>query len=221
MAERSSAPGVDPSWTALRAAFAVIFLASGAALLVYIGSGVSLLLTALGTVAVAAAVGVTVYRRATPPRRRELRRRVAAGAVAGLASTLAYDASRFALIEVTGIAFWPFDIFGIFGQGLFGAQAAGPWVSAAGAAYHAANGIGFAIAFSVILGTRGVIWGVGWGICLEVMMLTVYPGWLDIRAVEELFAVSMLGHVVYGAVLGATARWLLVRGPLRLGRKDG
>ena len=44
---------------------------------------------------------------------------------------------------------------------------------------------------------------------LELLMVSVYPGWLDMRALDEFLQVSVLGHIVYGAVLGYSARWLL------------
>jgi len=95
-------------------------------------------------------------------------------------ATIAYDLSRFALIKLTGIAFWPFDIFGVFGRALFGAGNTAGWVPVAGALYHVTNGIGFAIAYTLILGERGTWAGIAWGLGLEAMMLTLYPGWLDL-----------------------------------------
>ena len=195
--------------------FAVVFLSSGAALIVYILSGISLLWTLVGTLAVFGAVAALIWRRADPERRAQLRRRVAAGVVAGIVATIAYDVSRFALIKLTGITFWPYDIFGIFGQGLIGRGASGWWVDVAGFAFHLTNGVGFAIAFTIVFGTRGILYGIGWALFLEAAMLTFYPGWLDIRAINEFVQVSIFGHLVYGSVLGYLARWLLVDGPLR------
>jgi hypothetical protein len=47
--------------------------------------------------------------------------------------------------------------------------------------------------------------GVAWAALLEVFMVTLYPGWLGLRALEEFLSVSIVGHAVYGVVLGATA----------------
>ena len=54
-------------------------------------------------------------------------------------------------------------------------------------------------------------------------MLSIYPGWLHPRAFGEFVSVSMLGHVVYGSVLGITARRLLVAGQLNqlAGKRKG
>ncbi len=192
-----------------RMLFGILFLSTGVALLIYIASGLSLLVTAGLVLAVAIAIGVTIWRQAGEKRRSELRRLMWAGAIAGILATSAYDLVRFLLIEVTGIAFWPFDIFNVFGQALVGAGFSGAWVRLLGVIYHFANGIGFALAYTIIAGKRGVWAGIGWAMILELMMVSVYPGWLDMRALDEFLQVSVLGHIVYGAVLGYSARWLL------------
>jgi hypothetical protein len=45
-----------------------------------------------------------------------------------------------------------------------------------------------------------------WGAVLEVFQLTLYPGWLDIRAYQEFAQISALSHLAYGATLGWSAR---------------
>lgn len=192
-----------------RLLFAALFLSTGAALLIYIISGISLL-AAAGLVLVAAAfTAALIWRRADGHSRQGLRVLIWAGILSGFLATSAYDLSRFFLIEVTGIAFWPFDIFNVFGQALVGAGYSGPLVRLAGLLYHFANGIGFALAYTIVAGKRGVWSGIIWAMILEVMMVTVYPGWLDMRALDEFLQISVLGHLVYGAVLGYSARWLL------------
>jgi len=34
-------------------------------------------------------------------------------------------------------------------------------------------------------------------------MVNIYPGWLGLRALDEFLSVSVVGHLAYGAVLGA------------------
>lgn len=189
--------------------FAALFLSTGAALLIYIVSGVSLLIAAGLVVLGAIVVGAGIWQRASEHRKDDLRRLLWAGAIAGILATAAYDLSRFLLIEITGIAFWPFDIFNVFGQALVGAGFSGAWVRLVGVIYHFANGIGFALAYTIVAGRRGVWAGIVWAMILELMMVTVYPGWLDMRALDEFLQVSVLGHIVYGAALGYSARWLL------------
>lgn len=188
-----------------------LFLASGAALVTYILSGISLLWTFAAAAVFAVALGVLAWRRSGERGRRRIARSIGIGLVAGVAATIAYDLSRFALIQLTGIQFWPFDIFDIFGQALFGEGNTASWVPIAGFTYHVINGVGFATAYTLLFGEKGVAWGIGYGLALEAMMLTFYPGWLDIRSMEEFFSVSIVGHVVYGGVLGWTAKTLLDR----------
>lgn len=192
-----------------RLLFAALFLSTGAALLIYIISGISLLAAAFLVLAAASLIGAWIWRQADGRSQDAMRTLLKTGFVAGILATSAYDLSRFFLIEVTGIAFWPFDIFNIFGQALVGAGFSGPWVRLAGLVYHFANGIGFALAYTIVAGRRGVWAGIVWAMVLEVMMVGVYPGWLDVRAINEFVQVSVLGHVVYGAVLGYSARRLL------------
>ena len=63
-----------------------------------------------------------------------------------------------------------------------------------------------------ISGGRALATGVAWGIFLELFQLTLYPGWLDIRAYKEFAMISALGHVVYGATLGAISLTLFRSG---------
>ena len=114
---------------------------------------------------------------------------------------------------MTGIRFWPFDIFTIFGQSLLGAGFEGAWVRMLGLLFHFANGIGFAIAYTISFGRRGIIAGIIWAMVLELFMVTIYPGWLGMQALEEFLQVSIFGHVVYGVVLGYVSKWFLTREP--------
>jgi len=192
------------------AVFGAVFCATGAALVVYILSGISLIGTALA-VAIAAATLASLIWRSVPGRQAEFKAAIRAGIIAGVAATALYDLSRFVLIAVTGIRFWPFDIFGVFGRALFGNSFAEPFLRLAGLLYHVANGVGFAISYSIWLGHRGVLWGIAWALVLELCMISFYPGWLGMKAVDEFLQVSIFGHIVYGATLGWLARRLLVR----------
>jgi hypothetical protein len=195
------------SWLVCGAAF----LATGVGLLAYIASGISLLVTAAAAAGVAAFAVIWIDRRLDDERRRALRRRIYVGVWAGLLATVAYDTSRLVLIEVTGIRFWPFDIFRVFGEALFG-TAFGPRVTRiAGFLYHLANGLGFGVAYSVWWGRRGVFAGVLFAMGLELCMVIVYPGWLQMKAIGEFLQVSVIGHLVYGSVLGWSARRALNR----------
>jgi hypothetical protein len=197
-----------PSWQLLCGA---AFLATGAALLAYIASGISLLWTALFIGMLAAALLAGIARRLNDSKRLFLKRRIAAGLIGGVVATAAYDASRFALIKITGIHFWPFDIFRVFGQALLGPNFNSGVTRAAGLVYHILSGLSFGIAYSIVLGARGVPAGIAFAMCLELFMVTVYPGWLHMKALQEFLQVSVFGHLIYGSVLGYLAKRLIAR----------
>ena len=149
--------------------------------------------------------------RATPRSRLVLRRTAAVGATAGIAATAAYDLSRALLIRIDHSRFDPFAALPVFGSLLAGASASPTIRIAAGIAFHVLNGIAFGTSFCLLLGTRGVVAGIAWGLALETIQLALFPGWLGIRQFREFAQLSALGHIAYGAVLGVTCRSLLRR----------
>src|SRR6266852_5098119 len=200
----------------VKALFGAFFFASGGALVFYILSGVSLGGTFALAVAGAVAGAVAVRKRIAPDRRADLDRRLRAGLAAGLAGLAAYDGTRWAFVHVAHYRFKPFDVFSIFGQALAGRALVGAhhatwWIDVAGVAFHVTNGLGFATAYTVWMGRRGVVAGVVFALALNVAMILLYPGWLKIRLLGEFVQVAMLGHIAYGAAVGATARALLRR----------
>jgi hypothetical protein len=199
-----------------RALLGAFFLASGGALVFYILSGVSLGGTFALMVAGAVAGVVAVRRRLAPERRAELDRRLRAGLAAGVAGLAAYDGTRWAFVHLARYRFKPFDVFSIFGQALAGRALLGPhhaiwWIDVAGVAFHVTNGLGFATAYTIWMGRRGTVAGVVFALALNMAMILLYPGWLKIRLLGEFVQVAMLGHVAYGAAVGATARAVLRR----------
>lgn len=203
--------GAEPTgavrWRVLVAALP---LATGGALVIYILAGRSLPTALLLTVLCTGATALYGWTRLGPLARLWVARRARAGLVAGIAATASYDLVRLALVKFGHFTFWPFDIFGVFGRALVG-TAADPFVlRAAGVTYHLANGICFGIAYSLIWGKRGPLFGLIWGLALETFMVSLYPGWLHIDALlGEFLSVSLLGHITYGVVLGTVAQRLL------------
>lgn len=202
-------PGGRPS-PAAAVATGAVFLASGAALVAHVLLGAPLPLTLVGLAATGGAVAWHVLRRADVSTGGWVRR-VRAGVLAGLMATLAYDAARLVLVQAAALPLSPFGAFPLFGAALLGSGAAGGTRFAAGVAFHLLNGVAFSAAYAVWFGPRGVRWGVAYGLGLEAFMLALYPGWLDIRAIAEFTQMSVVGHVVYGAVLGLLTRRLLGR----------
>lgn len=195
----------------LRLLFAAPFLATGAGLLAYILAGVSLPLGVAFVGVWTLVVATGVWRRSDVLVRAHIRRRVAIGLIAGLLATIAYDLSRALLVEYANFAFRPFDTFTLFGQALLGTGDRGLWVVAAGLSFHLANGLGFAVAYALCLGERGVRAGIAWAFVLELAMVTVYPGWLGLKALDEFMQVSVLGHLAYGSVLGFVTQHMVRR----------
>ena len=186
-------------------------LFSGAALVVHIVVGVSLPITlALSTSLLVTAVAL-VWRRAPADRRRVLARVAGVGLLSGLLATLAYDLAKFLLSQWDPSPYNPFEAIRTFGTLLVGPSASTAVVMGTGTAFHMLNGVCFGIGYCFLFGRRGIAAGIGWGICLELCQLTLYPGWLDIRAYREFAQISALSHLVYGSVLGAACRYGLSR----------
>lgn len=140
----------------------------------------------------------------------QVRRPVAVGVVAGVAATVVYDVTRVGLVTVTDAGVWPFEAFRHFGAGIVGAHRLVAWHATIGALFHAANGVGFAVAYVVAVGRRSVGWAVVWALLLEAATLTLYPRWLGVDPYGEFLQMSVVGHVAYGVTLGVVSRALLV-----------
>lgn len=201
--DRPANPAEAPRWVA------AAFLFTGAGLIAHILFDVPLPLSVVGflvagAVVVVAFVGAGAAGAVLPL--------VGVGLASGALATVAYDASRVAFVELTGSPVAPFEAWRLFGAALIGAETAATWQWVAGTAFHLTNGLLFAVAFVVLLRDRGVPAGIVWALVLEAFMLALYPGWIEIRAFSEFVQVSVLGHVVYGAVLGAVSQRLLRRG---------
>jgi hypothetical protein len=165
-----------------------------------------------------------VLTRSTPDERRRITRTILVAAAAGFLATIAYDVSKSVLSQLDPSPYNPFEAIRIFGTLIVGPTAGSRLIFFAGGAFHLLNGIAFAVAYGFLFGRDGnTTWrralatGVGWGLFLETFQLTLFPGWLDIRFYQEFAMISALGHVVYGATLGALARsFLRLRAPVTL-----
>lgn len=202
----------------LRAVLGIGALFSGVALLTNILAGVSLLLS-LGVATLAfVLVGVVVLLRASSPERSRTVEVALIGLGSGLLATFAYDTTKAILSQLDSSPYDPFEALRVFGRLLIGESAARDEVFAVGAAYHLLNGLTFGLAFTFLLGRDGAtsrrfafLSGVLWGVFLELFQLTLYPGWLDIRAYQEFVQISAASHLVFGTVLGLTARSVMRR----------
>ncbi|MGH2356861.1 MAG: hypothetical protein ACRDGJ_02475 [Candidatus Limnocylindria bacterium] len=196
----------------------LVALASGVALLAHIVAGISLLLGVSIAALVLIGAALWIRRSADDGDRRRIARTAGAAALAGLLATAAYDVTRTGLALIDQSAYNAFEAIRVFGMLLAGVNAPITVVYAVGMTYHVVNGVSFGVGYGFLFGRGGatdVRWalltGVGWGLFLEAFQLTLYPGWLDIRAVAEFAQISAAAHVVYGATLGLACRWLLRR----------
>jgi hypothetical protein len=181
-------------------------MATGAALAVNILAGLDLRLAALGLICLGAGCWALALRGLTASARAQLRHRIAVGAVAGALATASYDLARYGLVSIADFSFAPFHVFTRFGGLLLGRDAPTPWLYVAGIAFHVTNGIGFAIGYTVIA-RRPQWWSaMVFAFTLELCMALLYPSWLRMTALQEFLQVSILGHAVYGLVLGAITR---------------
>jgi hypothetical protein len=196
----------------------VLSLGSGAALLAAIIAKASLRVALLTSIVMWIAFAVVIAVRADSSDRKDIRRLAAFGAIAGFAALIGYDGSRWAVSHLEALTYNPFEAIRVFGLLLTGAPVATRGVFAAGFAYHVLNGAAFGMAYALFFArrqsklSRAVVTGVLWGVGLELFQVSIYPGWLDIRAYNEFLTVSFIGHVVYGFLLGIGTRWLLERG---------
>lgn len=207
-----------------RAWLAILPLATGAGLLGYLLAGLSLRAGVTLAAGMGLAAAAAVWRRTPARERPAIQRRAVVGLAAGALATLAYDLCRLITVTLLSLSFRPFDVFPIFGRLLIGKGVSETLAAVIGFLYHCGNGIGFGIAYMFLFRRVGVISGLLWAALLEVMMISLYPSWLSIKALDELVGVSILGHFAYGFVLGNVARrgvdgrWPFPTPPLPTGR---
>jgi len=186
-------------------------VAGGLGLAMHILTRVSLPL-AYGALALGGVVAWwLLLRRAEAASRVRLLRRVRVGFLSGLVATLLYDASRYGVVALLSFSVEPFAAWSLFGQAIVGSQASKSAALAIGTAFHTVNGLGFGVAFTLLV--RQPTWwsGVLWGLGLELVMALLYPSWLRIAQLQEFMTMSVLGHLVYGATLGAVAAAALAK----------
>lgn len=128
------------------------------------------------------------------------------GLVAGVLATGAYDLIRWVVETTDVVGTRSFLAIRAFGVGLTGLPAEHAGAAAAGWAFHACNGIGFAVAYVLVAAGRPWALGIAFALGLEAAVVTLYPGWLGISLTREFLSVSILAHVAYSSVIGRFAR---------------
>ncbi|WP_162907979.1 DUF6789 family protein [Allorhizocola rhizosphaerae] len=186
-------------------------MASGGALLAYFLTGTPLHIALAATVGLGVGAWVVVWRALPAAARKALAQRARIGLLVGLCATAAYDVSRWLLVETTGSTVRPFDAWPLFGELLGAGDRTTTSALVVGFAFHLVNGLGFAVGYTIVLAEKGVIAGIIWALVLETVMVSFYPGWLGLKALDEFISVTVFGHFAYGAVLGWLARALVRR----------
>ena len=201
-----------------RSILGIVALFSGVALLLNILGQIDLRLAFAGTTLTMLISGGLVLGRSSVEERASLGRAVGFGAASGIVATVAYDLAKYGLGVLDPSPFDPFHAIAVFGAYLAGPGANPAVVLGAGWAFHLLNGTAFGVAYVLLFGItadtprrRAMVTGLGWGLFLESFQITLYPGWLDIRAYQEFVVISASAHLVYGATLGALARGLFQR----------
>jgi len=124
------------------------------------------------------------------------------GLVWGLMATIAYDLVRPLLITIFGLDFRPYRAMDLFGS-LIVPEGAGLLVILTGWGYHFWNGMSFGMMYALVRPMGGWISGLVWGLGLQVLMMAVYPTFLQARLDDPGFLVTgIVGHSLWGVVLG-------------------
>lgn len=128
--------------------------------------------------------------------------RLQVGLVGGIVGTAAYDLARLVLLATGLFRHNLFSVMPIFGSLATGLPPSAPASVAAGWTYHVWNGVAFAGMYGIVAGPASWGYGVAFGMLLEAAYMGVIPGLARVSADTAFVTASVLGHGVYGAVLG-------------------
>jgi hypothetical protein len=131
---------------------------------------------------------------------------MAVGLIGGFVATLAYDGVRYVMQHSSLFQYNGFISIYIFGSWITGQSVDSRAAAVAGWLYHFWNGISFGILYALIFGRRHWLYGMGYGMFMEACMLGLFPFFLKVTNRVDFITLSMIGHMVYGAVLGLIAQ---------------
>lgn len=132
--------------------------------------------------------------------------RLVVGSWLGIVATFAYDIVRLPIWLTGLIGFNPFYTIQLFGQIITGLPPTSTTAIIVGWLYHYWNGFGFAVIYTLIAGPAKWWYALVWAMFLEVGWLLALPPILHFNLGWNLVAISLLGHAVYGIVLGWGSR---------------
>ena len=128
------------------------------------------------------------------------------GLWAGLAATVVYDGVRYLVERGHLFGYNGFVPILMFGNWITGQPVDSTAARVAGWSYHYWNGATFGVIFTLAVGRKSWWWGLGYGILMECCMLGLFPMFLRVTNKVDFIAVSMIGHLFYGATLGILSR---------------
>jgi hypothetical protein len=141
------------------------------------------------------------------PRSRQIFiQRLVGGLFAGFMGLLAYDTARCIILISGTVPFNPFRAIEVFGLLILKADVDSWLTKVVGWAFHIWNGLSFAVMYTLAVGRGRVWWAIGWGLILEVSMVSTYPSLFRILLDWQFVTVSFIGHVAYGTTLGLAAK---------------
>ena len=132
--------------------------------------------------------------------------RLRVGLLAGALATAGYDGIRLLLEQLGLVPGHSFLAIPLFGTGLTGHPPTDLVAVVAGWAFHVTNGLGFAVAYTLVMAGRSWFFALAFALFLEVMMVSLYPGWLRVPLTKEFLSLTVAGHFVYGTTLGLIVR---------------
>lgn len=186
----------------------IAFLAaasSGAILIAHALGWVTLSYTAAILAPLSLFLFLALWVRAGRGREEVLVNRLVAGVIAGAVGLVGYDLVRLAIL-LAGVPFNPFRPIEVFGLLILDTYDDTLLTKTVGWAFHFWNGLAFASMYTLALGKGRVLWAVGWGMLLEIAMISTYPSIFRLLIDWPFLAVSMTGHIAYGLGIGFTAR---------------
>jgi hypothetical protein len=133
-------------------------------------------------------------------------RSLSVGLAGGLVATFAYDLFRLGMRETGLFEYDGFRAIYIFGSWIAGSSVDTAPAAIAGWFYHFWNGLSFGLFYALTFGARSWLWGLGYGLVMEAMMLGLFPLFLRITDQVGFIVISLAGHAVYGVVLGLAAQ---------------
>ena len=133
---------------------------------------------------------------------------LAVGLSGGFVATLAYDGVRLLLRTVHLFNYDGFVAIYIFGGWITGRETTTVEAAIAGWTYHFWNGLSFGVFYVLTFGRRHWLYGAAYGVVMELCMLGLFPLFVQVTDRFDFIMLSLIGHLVYGAVLGLIAqRW--------------